>query len=45
MASALPLFDSFDIRATDAIDERWRKWIKRLENPFVSAAITDKKRQ
>ena len=45
MASALPNFDPFDIHADDAIAHRWRKWIKRLENLFVAAAITDKKRQ
>ncbi|CAH3177422.1 unnamed protein product, partial [Porites lobata] len=28
-----------------AIAQRWRKWIKRLENLLVAAAITDKKRQ
>ena len=45
MASALSNFDPFDIHADDAIAQRWRKWIKRLENPFVAAAIIDKKRQ
>ena len=45
MASALPNFDPFDIHADGAIAQRWRKWIKRLENLFVAAAITDKKRQ
>ncbi|XP_068729065.1 uncharacterized protein [Montipora capricornis] len=45
MASALPHFDPFDIHADGAIAQRWRKWIKRLENLFVAAAIADKKRQ
>ena len=45
MASALPHFDPFDIHADSAIAQRWRKWIKRLENLFIAAAITDKKRQ
>ena len=45
MASALPNFDPFDIHANGAIAQRWRKWITRLENQFVAAAITDKKRQ
>ena len=44
MASALPIFDPFDIHADGAIAQRWRKWITRLENLFVAAAITDKKR-
>ena len=45
MASALPNFDPFDIHDDGAIAQHWRKWIKRLENLFVAAAITDKKRQ
>ena len=45
MASALPHFDPFDIHADSAIAQRWRKWIKCLENLFIAAAITDKKRQ
>ena len=45
MASALPNFDPFDIHADGAIAQCWQKWIKRLENLFVAAAITDKKRQ
>ncbi|XP_067026640.1 uncharacterized protein [Acropora muricata] len=45
MASALPHFDPFNIHADSAIAQRWRKWIKRLENLFIAAAITDKKRQ
>ena len=45
MASALPHFDPFDIHADGAMAKRWRKWIKPLENLFVAAAITDKKRQ
>ena len=45
MASALPNFDPLDIHADGAISQRWRKWIKRLENLFVATAITDKKRQ
>ena len=45
MASALPNFDPFDIHADGPFTQRWRKWIKRLENLFVAAAITDKKRQ
>ena len=45
MASALPNFDPFNIHADGAIAQRWRKWIKRLENLLVAAAITDKKRQ
>ena len=45
IASALPHFDPFDIHADSAIAQRWRKWIKRLENLFIAAAITDKKRQ
>ncbi|CAH3193357.1 unnamed protein product [Porites evermanni] len=45
MASALPNFDPFDIHADGAIAQRWRKWIKRLENLFVAVAITDKKIQ
>jgi len=45
MATAIPQFESFDIHADGAIAQRWRKWIKRLENHFVAAAISDKKRQ
>ena len=45
MASALPNFDPFDIHADGAIAQTWPKWIKRLENLYVAAAITDKKRQ
>ena len=45
MASALPNVDPFNIHADGAIAQRWRKWIKRLENLLVAAAITDKKRQ
>ena len=45
MASALLNFDPFDIHAAGAIAQRWRKWIRRLENLFVASAITDKKRQ
>ena len=45
MASALPNFDPFDIYADGAIAQRWRKWITRLQNLFVAAAITDKKTQ
>ena len=45
MASALLNFDPFDMHADGAIAQRWRKWIKRLENLFVAAAIADKKRQ
>ena len=45
MATAIPQFEPFDIHADDAIAQRWRKWIKRLENLFVAAAISDKKRQ
>ena len=45
MASCLLSFDSFDIHADGAIAQRWRKWIKRLENLFVAADIKDKTRQ
>ena len=45
MATAIPQFEPFDIHADGAIAQRWRKWIKRLENLFVAAAISDKKRQ
>ena len=45
MATAIPPFEPFDIHADGAIAQRWRKWIKRLENLFVAAAIGDKKRQ
>ena len=45
MAAALPHFDSFDVHADGAVAQRWRKWIKRLENLFVAADIKDKKRQ
>ncbi|KAK3716437.1 hypothetical protein QZH41_016846, partial [Actinostola sp. cb2023] len=45
MASALPNFDPFDIHADGAIAQRWRKWIKRLENLFIAADISDEKRQ
>ena len=33
------------MHADAAIAQRWRKWIKRLENLFVATAISDKKRQ
>ena len=45
MATAIPPFEPFDIYADGAIAQRWRKWMKRLENLFVAAAIGDKKRQ
>ena len=45
IASALPNVDPFDIHADGAIAQRWRKWITRLENLFVAATTTDKKRQ
>ena len=45
MASCLLSFDSLDIHADGAIAQRWRKWIKRLENLFVAADIKDKTRQ
>ena len=45
MASYLLSFDSFGIHADGAIAQRWRKWIKRLENLFVAADIKDKTRQ
>ena len=45
MATAIPQFEPFDIHAEGAIAQRWRKWIKRRENLFVVAAISDKKRQ
>ena len=45
MATAIPHFEPFDIHADGAITQRWRKWIKCLENLFVAAAISDKKRQ
>ena len=45
MASCLLSFDSFDIHADGAIAQRWRKWIKRLENLLVAADIEDKTRQ
>ena len=45
MAAALPHFDSFDVHADGAVAQRWRKWIKRLENLFVAADIKGKKRQ
>lgn len=45
MALAIPQFKLFDIHADGAIAQRWRKWIKRLENLFVAASISDKKRQ
>ena len=45
IASALPNVDPFDIHADGTIAQRWRKWITRLENLFVAAATTDKKRQ
>jgi len=45
MATALPTFEPFDIHADGMIAQWWRKWIKRLENLFVAAAISDKKRQ
>ena len=44
-ASCLLSIDSFDIHADGAITQRWRKWIKRLENLFVAADIKDKTRQ
>ena len=43
--AAIPQFEPFDIHADAAIAQRWKKWIKRLENLFVAAEITDKKRQ
>ena len=43
--AAIPQFEPFDIHADAAIAQRWKKWIKRLENLFVAANITDKKRQ
>ena len=45
IATALPNVDLVDIHAYGAIAHRWRKWITRLENLFVAAATTDKKRQ
>ena len=45
MASILPNLDPFDIHADGAVAQRWRKWIKRLQNLFVAANIKDKKRQ
>ena len=45
MASILPNFDPFDIHADGAVAQRWRKWIKRLQNLFVAANIKDKQRQ
>ena len=45
MATAIPSYKPFNIHADGAIAQRWRKWIKRLENLFVAAAIGDKKRQ
>ena len=45
MATVIPQFEPFDIHADGAIAQRWRKWIKRLENLFVAAAISNKKRQ
>ena len=45
MATVIPQFELFNIHANDAIAQwRW-KWIKWLENLFVAAAISDKKRQ
>ena len=44
-ATAIPQFEPLDIHADGAIAQRWRKWKKRLENLFVAAAISDKKRQ
>ena len=45
MATAIPQFEPFDIHEDGPIAQRWRKWIKRLENFFVASAISDKKRQ
>ena len=45
MATAIPSFKPFDIHADGAIAQRWRKWIKHLENLFVAAAIGDKRQR
>ena len=46
MATAvIPNFDPFDVHADSAIAQRWRKWIKRLENLFVAANIKNAERQ
>ena len=45
MATALPQFETFDIHSDGNVGVRFKKWIKRLENLFVAAAIADEKRQ
>ena len=45
MASALPVFELFDIQCYGNIAVCWRKWISRLENLFISADVKDVKRQ
>ena len=42
---ALPQFETFDLHSDGNIGVRFKKWIKRLENLFVAAAIEDVKRQ
>ena len=44
MVRAIPQFEPLDTHADDAIVQRWRKWIKRLEN-LVAAAVSGKNRQ
>ena len=45
MASALPVFEPFDLHSDGNGANKWSKWIKRLENLFIAADITDTKHQ
>ena len=45
MASALPIFDVFDVHQDGNVATRWHKWIIRLKNLFVAANFEDDKQQ
>ena len=42
---ALPQFETFDLRSEGNVGVRFKKWLKRLENLFVAAAVDDVKWQ
>jgi hypothetical protein len=44
MAASLPNFPPFSVHEGNA-ENRWRKWISRLENLFIGLDIKDKNGQ
>ena len=45
MATALPVFPSFDVTNSSSLGPRWEKYLSRLENLLVAMDITDPDRK